>query len=68
MNTTDFSQQSEDYQRIERAIRFIENNFISQPTLDQIAESVHLSKYHFNRLFKRWAGISPIQFQQILTL
>ena len=68
MNATDFSQQSEDYQRIEKAIRFIENNFISQPTLDQIAESVHLSKYHFNRLFKRWAGISPIQFQQILTL
>lgn len=68
MNATDFSQQSEDYQRIEKAIRFIENNFTSQPTLDQISESVHLSKYHFNRLFKRWAGISPIQFQQILTL
>ena len=68
MRATDFSQQSEDYQRIEKAIRFIENNFTSQPTLDQIAESVHLSKYHFNRLFKRWAGISPIQFQQILTL
>ena len=68
MSVTDFSQQSEDYQRIEKAIRFIENNFTSQPTLDQIAESVHLSKYHFNRLFKRWAGISPIQFQQILTL
>ena len=68
MNNIDFSQQSEDYQRIEKAIRFIENNFTFQPTLDQIAESVHLSKYHFNRLFKRWAGISPIQFQQILTL
>jgi len=68
MSAIDFSQQSEDYQRIEKAIRFIENNFTSQPTLDQIAESVHLSKYHFNRLFKRWAGISPIQFQQILTL
>ena len=68
MSVIDFSQQSEDYQRIEKAIRFIENNFTSQPTLDQIAESVHLSKYHFNRLFKRWAGISPIQFQQILTL
>lgn len=68
MNNIDFSQQSEDYQRIEKAIRFVEDNFTSQPTLDQIAESVHLSKYHFNRLFKRWAGISPIQFQQFLTL
>lgn len=68
MNNTDFSQLSEDYQRIEKAILFIENNFTSQPTLDQIARSVNLSMYHFNRLFKRWAGISPIQFQQILTL
>ena len=68
MNHLDFSQQSEDYQRVEKAIRFIEKNFKSQPTLDQIAESVHLSKYHFNRVFKRWAGISPIQFQQFLTL
>jgi len=36
--------------------------------LDQIAESVFLSKYHFDRLFKRWAGISPIQFMQFMTL
>lgn len=68
MNSADFSQQSEDYQRIEKAIRFVEANFKSQPTLDQIAESVHLSKFHFNRLFKRWAGISPLRFQQFLTL
>lgn len=61
-------QQSEDYQRIEKAIRFIENNFKYQPTLEKIADSVHLSKYHFNRMFKRWAGVSPIQFQQFLTL
>ncbi len=68
MNLIDFSQRCEDYQRIEKAIRFVEDNFQSQPTLDQIAESVHLSKYHFNRMFKRWAGISPIQFLQFLTL
>lgn len=68
MNLTDFSQQSEDYRRIEKAIRFIEDNFASRPTLDQIAASVHLSRYHFNRLFKRWAGISPVRFLQFLTL
>ncbi len=68
MHTYDYSQQSEDYQRIEKAIHFIEENFKSQPTLDQMAQSVHLSKYHFNRLFKRWAGISPIQFMQFMTL
>ena len=64
----DYSQQSEDFQRIEKAIQFIEASFKSQPTLDRIAESVHLSKYHFDRLFKRWAGISPIQFLQFVTL
>jgi AraC family transcriptional regulator, regulatory protein of adaptative response / methylated-DNA-[protein]-cysteine methyltransferase len=68
MDVIDYSQQSEDFKRIERAIQFIEANFKSQPTLDQIAESVHLSKYHFDRLFKRWAGISPIQFLQFMTL
>ncbi len=68
MYLNDYSQQSEDFKRIEKAIRFIEVNFTSQPTLDQIAESVNLSKYHFDRLFKRWAGISPIQFLQFMTL
>ena len=67
-DTYDYLQQSEDFQRIEKAIQFIEANFKSQPTLDQMAKSVHLSKYHFQRLFKRWAGISPIQFMQFITL
>lgn len=61
-------QRSEDYIRIEKAIRFIEENFRSQPNLDQIAESIHLSKFHVTRLFKRWAGITPNQFLQFLTL
>jgi AraC family transcriptional regulator of adaptative response/methylated-DNA-[protein]-cysteine methyltransferase len=68
MYQNDFSRQSEDFKRIEKAIQFIEANFKSQPTLDQIATSVHVSKYHFDRLFKRWAGISPIQFLQLITL
>jgi AraC family transcriptional regulator, regulatory protein of adaptative response / methylated-DNA-[protein]-cysteine methyltransferase len=68
MNEKDFSQQSDDFRRIEKAIGYVEANYKSRPTLDQIAESVHLSKYHFDRLFKRWAGISPIQFLQFLTL
>ncbi len=68
MDIYDYSQQSEDFQRIEKAIEFIEENFKSQPTLDIIAESVNLSKFHFDRLFKRWAGISPIQFMQFMTL
>ena len=68
MKEIDFTKQCDDYRRIERSIQFVEDNFKNQPTLDQIEESAHLSKYHFNRLFKRWAGISPIQFLQFMTL
>lgn len=63
-----FKQKSDDYKKIETAIHYIENHFKSQPDLEAIARSVHLSKYHFNRLFKRWAGITPIQFLQFMTL
>jgi len=68
MTPNDFSHQSDNYQRIEKAIQFIEENFKARPNLDQIAASVHLSRHHFDRLFKRWAGVSPIQFLQYLTL
>ena len=68
MQTLDTSHQPDDFGRIEKAIGFIEQNFKSRPSLDQIAQSVHLSKYHFNRMFKRWAGVSPMQFMQYLTL
>jgi AraC family transcriptional regulator of adaptative response/methylated-DNA-[protein]-cysteine methyltransferase len=60
-------QQSRDYARIERAIRFVEANRDRQPELAEIAASVHLSEYHFQRLFGRWAGISPKRFLQFLT-
>lgn len=62
------SQQAEDYRTVEQAIRFLEANFRRQPSLDEMAASVHLSKYHFERLFKRWAGITPTQFLRFLTL
>jgi AraC family transcriptional regulator of adaptative response/methylated-DNA-[protein]-cysteine methyltransferase len=68
MMTTNFSQQATDYARVEEAIRFLEGNFRQQPSLTEIADSIHLSKYHFQRLFKRWAGISPTQFLQFLTV
>ena len=68
MNSHNFSQQSFDYRRIEQAIQFLETHFTDQPGLDEIAQHVHVSKYHFQRLFKRWVGISPTQFLQFLTL
>lgn len=56
-----------DFERIEKAIRYIEAHFLEQPSLAQIAKAVHLSEFHFHRLFSRWAGISPKQFLQFLT-
>ena len=65
MNT--YHQHSEDYQRIEQAIRFLEANFQRQPELAEVAASVHLSDYHFQRLFTHWVGISPKRYLQYLT-
>jgi AraC family transcriptional regulator of adaptative response/methylated-DNA-[protein]-cysteine methyltransferase len=58
---------NEDYRRIEKAIRFLESNFPSQPGLKEIAGHIGLSEYHFQRLFSRWVGISPKRFLQFLT-
>lgn len=57
-----------DYLRIEKTIKFIEQSFQAQPSLDEVAAQVHLSPHHFQRLFTRWAGISPKKFLQYLTL
>ena len=56
------------YQRIENAIRYLEENFQRQPELDEVAEKVHLSPFHFQRIFTEWAGISPKRFLQFLTV
>jgi len=57
-----------DYQRIEKAIRYIEENTQTQPTLDAIANHIGLSPYHFQKLFTRWVGVSPKRFLQYLTV
>jgi AraC family transcriptional regulator of adaptative response/methylated-DNA-[protein]-cysteine methyltransferase len=67
MTTSNLIQLSEDYNRVERAIEYIQNNANRQPNLKEVAESVNLSEYHFQRLFTRWAGISPKRFLQFLT-
>ena len=66
--TEELKDKSEDYARIEQAIRFLEMNFEKQPDLDTIASAINLSKFHFHRLFKRWAGVTPEQFLHYLTL
>ena len=67
METIDYGQLSNDYERVERAIAFLEENFRRQPELKEIAASINLSEYHFQRLFTRWVGISPKRFLQFLT-
>ena len=67
VNVQSLSQASVDYDRVEKAIKFIETSFPSRPGLKEIAAHIGLSEYHFQRLFSRWVGISPKRFLQFLT-
>lgn len=58
----------EDYQRMTQAIAFLRQQHFSQPDLATIAQQVNLSEFHFQRLFTRWAGISPKRFLQNITI
>jgi AraC family transcriptional regulator of adaptative response/methylated-DNA-[protein]-cysteine methyltransferase len=57
-----------DYDRIAAAISFIAGRVNNQPTLEEVAAHVHLSPFHFQRLFSRWAGVTPKRFLQVLTV
>lgn len=59
---------SADYHRIERAIRFLDASAPARPSLDEVARHVGVSPFHLQRLFTRWAGISPKRFSQVLAL
>lgn len=60
--------QISDYDRIAEAISFIVSRVNNQPSLQDIARHLHLSPFHFQRLFCRWAGVTPKRFLQVLTL
>ncbi|WP_166920817.1 methylated-DNA--[protein]-cysteine S-methyltransferase [Flavobacterium poyangense] len=64
MNT----QENINYNRIAEAIDYIKTNFREQPNLDVVAEKVHLSPFHFQRLFTEWAGTSPKKFLQYISV
>ena len=55
-------------QRIADAIGYINANIQQQPSLDEIAAAINLSPFHFQRLFSRWAGVTPKKYLQILTV
>ena len=57
-----------DYQLVASAIAWLEANRLEQPSLDDLAAHLAISPYHLQRLFKRWAGISPKRFLQFLTV
>lgn len=57
-----------DYDRIAAAIHFLDQHLDQQPDLNAVAEAVSLSPFHLQRLFQRWAGVSPKRFQQFLTV
>lgn len=56
------------YDRIEKAIHYIHAHFKTQPSLDEIAQAVHISPYHFQKIFTEWAGVSPKKFMQYISL
>lgn len=61
-------QQHLNYERVAQAIDFLGKNFRQQPDLAEVAQQVHLSPEHFQRIFTEWAGVSPKKFMQFLTL
>jgi AraC family transcriptional regulator, regulatory protein of adaptative response / methylated-DNA-[protein]-cysteine methyltransferase len=66
-NSDDTFVDSRDFARIARAIRYIDDQFQDQPRLADIAAHTGLSEFHFNRLFRRWAGVTPKQYLAFVT-
>lgn len=64
---TDLRQLSQDYVLVERAIAYLDAHALQQPDLAAVASAVGLSEFHFQRVFSRWAGISPKRFLQFVT-
>jgi AraC family transcriptional regulator of adaptative response/methylated-DNA-[protein]-cysteine methyltransferase len=66
-NSENLLELSQNYARIEQAIQYLEQNATRQPELPEIAASLGLSEYHFQRLFTHWVGISPKRFLQYIS-
>lgn len=61
-------QENINYNRVAEAIRFLYTNHQKQPSLEEVAEHIHVSPFHFQRMFTEWSGISPKKFLQYLTV
>jgi AraC family transcriptional regulator, regulatory protein of adaptative response / methylated-DNA-[protein]-cysteine methyltransferase len=62
------TQESNDYSRIAEAIEYINSSYRNQPDLDEVARNIHLSPFHFQRMFTNWVGVSPKKFLQFITV
>ncbi|MBE8720280.1 cysteine methyltransferase [Sphingobacterium sp. Ka21] len=62
------TQQQINYERVAKAIAYIQDNFRHQPSLEELAAHVHISPFHFQRLFTEWAGTSPKKFLQYISV
>jgi len=62
------AQDQTNFSRIAEAISYIEYNYKNQPRLEEVAEKINLSPFHFQRLFTEWAGVSPKKFLQYITV
>ncbi|MFN8331565.1 MAG: AraC family transcriptional regulator [Saprospiraceae bacterium] len=61
-------EESIQYHQIAQAIGYIRSHFREQPSLEEMALQVHMSPFHFQRIFTEWAGVSPKKFVQYLSV
>jgi AraC family transcriptional regulator of adaptative response/methylated-DNA-[protein]-cysteine methyltransferase len=62
------TQETLNYNRIAEAIAYIKQNFKKQPSLEEVAEKINISPFHFQRMFTDWAGVSPKKFLQYISV
>ncbi|HET8704695.1 MAG TPA: methylated-DNA--[protein]-cysteine S-methyltransferase [Pseudomonadales bacterium] len=67
MSSPDLLEKQQDYQRIEKAIHYLQQHRLTQPSLTDLSAHLHMSESHLQRVFTRWAGVSPKRFLQYLT-
>ena len=61
-------QSQTNFNRIAEGIDYLKNNYTKQPSLDELAAHVNLSPFHFQKMFTDWAGVSPKNFLQYITI
>ena len=61
-------QEKTNFSRIAEAIGYIQENFKSQPGLGEVAEKIHVSPFHFQRMFTEWEGVSPKKLFEYITV